>query len=130
VYPEQHTPAGRWRYKGITMQHIIDLFSSHINLLLQGALITIIIAALSSVLAMVFAIPTGLMRLSSIALLRWIANVYVETIRGTPLFLQLYAVFFGVRLFLITQFHYNLDNEIYKLFTNLNSNSLLATFPF
>ncbi|HEY7122675.1 MAG TPA: amino acid ABC transporter permease [Ktedonobacterales bacterium] len=112
------------------MQHIIDLFNSHIGVLLQGTLITILIAAFSSVLAMVFAIPTGLMRLSTIPLLRWIANVYVESIRGTPLFLQLYAVFFGVRIFLITQFNYNLDVKIHELFTALNSNSLLQSFPF
>src|SRR5262245_25051374 len=112
------------------MEHAIDLFNSHLLILVQGTFITVLIATFSSVLAMVFAIPTGLLRLSTIPLLRWIANVYVESIRGTPLFLQLYAVFFGVRIFLITQFHYNLDVEIHTLFTNLNSNSLLQEFPF
>ncbi len=48
------------------------------------------------------AIPLGLMlaliKMSKIAPLKWIAALYVNVIRGTPLFLQIYIAFFGLPL--------------------------------
>ena len=48
------------------------------------------------------AIPLGfifcLMRMSHIAILRAIASVYVNIVRGTPMFLQIYIAFFGLPL--------------------------------
>lgn len=48
------------------------------------------------------AIPLGLMlaliKISRIAPLKWIASLYVNVIRGTPLFLQIYIAFFGLPL--------------------------------
>ncbi len=48
------------------------------------------------------AIPVGfilaLMRMSKFAILRGIASTYVNVVRGTPLFLQIYIAFFGLPL--------------------------------
>ena len=48
------------------------------------------------------AIPVGfglsLMRLSKVLVLRGIATTYVNVVRGTPLFLQIYIAFFGLPL--------------------------------
>ncbi len=48
------------------------------------------------------AIPAGLLlafaKMSKIAPARWIASFYVNVMRGTPLFLQMYIVFFGLPL--------------------------------
>ncbi len=48
------------------------------------------------------AIPLGLllalMRMSKFALLRGIGSLYVNIVRGTPLFLQIYVAFFGLPL--------------------------------
>jgi len=48
------------------------------------------------------AIPMGLLlafaKMSKIPPLRWIASFYVNVIRGTPLFLQIYIAFFGLPL--------------------------------
>lgn len=48
------------------------------------------------------AIPLGLilalMRMSKLAVLRGIGSVYVNVVRGTPLFLQIYVAFFGLPL--------------------------------
>ena len=48
------------------------------------------------------AIPAGLMlafaKMSKLAPVRWIASFYVNVVRGTPLFLQIYIVFFGLPL--------------------------------
>lgn len=48
------------------------------------------------------AIPVGLMfafmRMSKIAILRGIGSLYVNVVRGTPVFLQIYIAFFGLPL--------------------------------
>lgn len=54
------------------------------------------------VLGFVFAIPLGLalafMKMGKTRLLRWPATVYVDVVRGTPLFLQMLLVFFALPL--------------------------------
>lgn len=51
------------------------------------------------VLTLVFSLPLGLLvaagRLSKIAPLRWLIQLYISIVRGTPLMLQLLVVFFG-----------------------------------
>lgn len=48
------------------------------------------------------AIPAGLMlafaKMAKVGPLRWISSFYVNVVRGTPLFLQIYIVFFGLPL--------------------------------
>jgi len=48
------------------------------------------------------AIPAGLLlafaKMSKIAPIRWISSFYINVIRGTPLFLQIYIAFFGLPL--------------------------------
>jgi His/Glu/Gln/Arg/opine family amino acid ABC transporter permease subunit len=76
------------------------------------------------VLAMVFAIPAGLGRLSRVPAIRGVSTLYVEVIRGTPLLLQLLIWFFGVKIVLLTLFNLNIDIQVYHLLTALNSNNL------
>jgi len=48
------------------------------------------------------AIPVGLLlafaKMSKLAPIRWISSFYINVIRGTPLFLQIYIAFFGLPL--------------------------------
>src|SRR5579863_8716175 len=92
--------------------------------LLGGAWVTIYASIFGIILAMVFAIPAGLGRLSKNAIIRSVCSFYVETIRGTPLLLQLIVWYFGVRILLLTLFNFNVDVATYHLLTALNSNSL------
>lgn len=62
--------------------------------LLQGALLTIEIAVLGSVLAVVMGVLAALARLYGPAPLRWLATVYVEIFRGTSALVQLFWLFF------------------------------------
>ncbi len=89
-----------------------------------GAWVTIYASIFGIILAMVFAIPAGLGRLSRNAIIRSVCSFYVETIRGTPLLLQLIVWYFGVRILLLTLFNFNVDVATYNLLTTLNSNSL------
>ncbi|HLY32775.1 MAG TPA: amino acid ABC transporter permease [Ktedonobacterales bacterium] len=92
--------------------------------LLQGTLLTLVLSLVSIVLAMTFAIPAGLGRISRSTIIRSISSFYVETIRGTPLLLQLIVWYFGVRILLLALFNFNVDVAAYNLLTALNSNTL------
>lgn len=62
--------------------------------LLNGAAVTVQIAALSSCLFVVLSVAAGSARYSSVKAFRWIAGIYVEIFRGTSLLVQLFWLFF------------------------------------
>ena len=65
---------------------------------LSGFFMSIAIVAVSFPLAIPVALVLAFMRLSKFPVWRGIATVYVNLVRGTPLFLQLYIAFFGLPL--------------------------------
>lgn len=65
--------------------------------LLRGALIgTIPLALVSFAFGLVLALVVALLRLSPNRVLSWIGRVYVSAIRGTPLLVQLFIIFYGL----------------------------------
>ncbi len=65
--------------------------------LLKGVLsYTIPLTLISFVIGLILAITTALFRISGIKVLSGIARVYVSIIRGTPLLVQLFIVFYGL----------------------------------
>ena len=70
----------------------IELIKSAIPLLIAGAGITVEITALSVFFGMLIGIIVALARLSDFKILRWLGNVYVDFIRGTPLLIQIFLV--------------------------------------
>jgi cystine transport system permease protein len=50
----------------------------------------------SFVIGLVLAVAAALARLSSLRVLDWIARAYISVIRGTPLLVQLFIVFYGL----------------------------------
>lgn len=89
-----------------------------------ATLLTIGASLICIVLAMAFAIPAGFGRLSRVATIRSVSTFYVETIRGTPLLLQLLVWYYGVRILLLALFNLNIDTQVYNLLTALSSNNL------
>jgi polar amino acid transport system substrate-binding protein len=63
-------------------------------ILLQAAGMTIALACLSMPLAIVIGLAVALVRLYASAPFRWLAAIYVEFLRGTPLMLQLFVLYF------------------------------------
>lgn len=61
--------------------------------LLKGAGISLVIAALSLLIGLVFGVLGASAKISNSKILRFIANVYVEVIRGTPMLLQIMILF-------------------------------------
>ncbi|MBD2774405.1 ABC transporter permease subunit [Iningainema sp. BLCCT55] len=64
--------------------------------LLQGALVTLQITALSVVLGLVGGSLLGIVRLSRVTPVRWAARGYVDFFRGTPLLVQIFMIYFGI----------------------------------
>ena len=65
-------------------------------LLLAGAGITIEITALSVGFGLLIGMTVGIARLASIKPVRYFANCYVDFIRGTPLLVQIFLVYFAL----------------------------------
>ncbi len=68
----------------------------YLPLLLKGATTTIKISVLAMALAVVAGLVLVLVRMYAIAPLRWLAQAYVEIIRGTPLLIQLFLIYYGL----------------------------------
>jgi polar amino acid transport system permease protein len=69
-------------------------WSGYIGLILQGALVTIELTIMGSVLALVMAFLAGLGRLSRFFAVRALATTYIEFFRGTSIFVQLFWAYF------------------------------------
>lgn len=68
----------------------------HIPLILEGALVTVQICALSTLVGGVLGICLGLMSTSPSRTLRIISGTYIGIIRGIPVLLIIFFVFFGI----------------------------------
>lgn len=74
-----------------------DLFLSSLWPLVSGAITgTIPLALISFVLGLVIALLVALMRLSRNKVVSSIARGYISVIRGTPLLVQLFIIFYGL----------------------------------
>ena len=78
------------------LDKILRLITEFPGQFLQGALMTLLIAALTVLFGVLLGSLICLMKRSKIGILRGIASGYVELIRGTPLLLQLYIFYFGL----------------------------------
>ena len=65
-------------------------------LLAHGIVMTLQVSAVAAALALVLGIAAGLGSLSGSRLLRGLVQFYVEFIRGTPLLIQIFLVFFAL----------------------------------
>ncbi|TJW43469.1 MAG: ectoine/hydroxyectoine ABC transporter permease subunit EhuC, partial [Mesorhizobium sp.] len=69
-------------------------WSGYFGLILQGALVTIELTLMGSVLALFMAFIAGLGRLSRFFVIRALATAYIEFFRGTSIFVQLFWAYF------------------------------------
>lgn len=66
------------------------------NMLLTGAKYTLIVSIITIVFGLIFGILMAMMKMSKLFVLRAIANVYVEFLRGTPVLVQIFLVYYGL----------------------------------
>lgn len=78
------------------MSFDFSLIWNSLPLLLAGAAITIEITAIAVGLGFILGLVTSVCRLSSIKVLRGIAICYVNIIRGTPMLVQIFLIYFAL----------------------------------
>ena len=74
----------------------LDYLFENLPRLLQGAVLTVEISFLAIAIGFWLGVLFGLARLSKNRLLRWPALAYINTIRGTPLLVQLFIIYYGL----------------------------------
>jgi polar amino acid transport system substrate-binding protein len=79
-------------------KHISTLreWPKYLPALLRGAVVTVELSILAMALAVVAGLVLVLLRLYGPLPLSWLAKAYVEVIRGTPLLIQLFLIYYGL----------------------------------
>lgn len=75
-----------------------QLIALAIPLLFTGWLMSIALVVLAFPLAIASGLGLAFMKMAKLAPVRWIASLYINVIRGTPLFLQIFIAFIGLRI--------------------------------
>ncbi|MSS98621.1 ABC transporter permease subunit [Staphylococcus aureus] len=70
--------------------------SKYGSFFLKGIKITILISLIGVALGSILSAFVALMKLSKIKIISWIASIYIEILRGTPMLVQVFIVFFGI----------------------------------
>ena len=87
------------------MSNISEFFSYVIKIwpaMQQGALVSLEIFAVTLILSLPLGLLVALVGLVKFNPVRWLLNTYIWIMRGTPLLLQLFFVYFGLPTFGIT----------------------------
>lgn len=99
---------GLWNFRQVRLQdkkHVARAvfqsqkaqgWGAYIPILLKGAGMTVIISILAMTLAVVLGMGLTLLRRCGNGTLTFVARSYIEIIRGTPLLLQLYIIYYGL----------------------------------
>lgn len=72
------------------------LIQSFSKILIPGILVTIPLTVIAFSLAMIIAVIVAMIQFANVPVLKQICRFYIWIIRGTPLLVQLYVIFFGL----------------------------------
>jgi cystine transport system permease protein len=75
---------------------LFDLLREAGPVMLTGAGYTLLFAVASMVGGLVLGFPAALLRMSPLAVLRLPATLYVSVMRGTPLLVQIFVIYYGL----------------------------------
>lgn len=73
-----------------------SVISPYLPMILTGAWFTVKASLCSVVLGSLFGLIVGALRVLPITPVRWLAAAYIYVIRGTPLLIQLFLIYFGL----------------------------------
>jgi polar amino acid transport system substrate-binding protein len=99
VWDERQVSLKDYRPEVVTQAKAISTlreWPKYLPLLLRGAITTVELSVLAMGLAVVAGLVIVLVRLYAITPLQWLAKAYVEVIRGTPLLIQLFLLYYGL----------------------------------
>jgi len=96
---DRQKPVKSWNdVKALGMFFKPQLIVTSIPLLFTGWLLALALVAFGFPLAIAGGLGIAFMKMSKVPPVRWIAAIYINVIRGTPLFLQIFVVFLGLRI--------------------------------
>ncbi|WJF88919.1 amino acid ABC transporter permease [Paraburkholderia bonniea] len=75
---------------------ITSLLLQSFPLLIQGALLSVKFAVLSMFFGLLAGAALALMSISPMRSLNWLARIYVSLMRGTPLLVQIFVIYYGL----------------------------------
>ncbi|WP_239256110.1 ABC transporter permease subunit [Listeria ilorinensis] len=75
-----------------------NFFTQYGSYFVKGTLYTVALAAIGVLCGAIFGSALALLKLTRTRWLRWPATWYIEFVRGTPLLVQIFMVFFGTQL--------------------------------
>lgn len=78
------------------MAKIVDVLIRYRILLWNGTKVTLVLSVFTVILGLVFGTLVAFMKLSKNRVLHAVASVYVEFIRGTPVLVQIFIVYYGL----------------------------------
>ena len=81
---------------------ILGVLLTYWPLLLEGFETTLLLAASGFVIGVAIGLPTSLAEVFGARPLKWLATVYVEVIRGTPMLVQLFIIYYALPQFGVT----------------------------
>lgn len=84
------------KHKTLTFNERMQRYASLFPLLLKGAATSLEISVISMFVAVMFGLLLALMRLYGNGPIAFVGQTIVEVLRGTPLLIQLYLIFFGL----------------------------------
>ncbi|AOY01095.1 ABC transporter permease [Jeongeupia sp. USM3] len=79
-----------------TLDSWIELLHTATPFLIQGAGYTVFFALISMVLGLALGFAVALVRIARVPVLAQIAAVYVSAMRGTPLLVQIFVIYYGL----------------------------------
>jgi len=107
-----------------TFQGKRGLVTLYLPVLLDGTKVTLIVSILSMVLATIFGFIGALGRLSGFTPIRWLATIYVEVVRGTPILVQLLLWYYGVG-YVLSSIGFDPYSIVFQAMTAFQNNSLV-----
>ncbi|CDF58643.1 amino acid ABC transporter permease [Thermobrachium celere] len=73
-----------------------DFLTKYYSFFIQGTKFTVFIAFFSVILGIIFGTILSLMRISNNKILKVVSTSYIEFMRGTPLLVQLFIIYYGL----------------------------------
>ncbi|HGP4164750.1 amino acid ABC transporter permease [Pseudomonas aeruginosa] len=78
------------------LANLVELLGMAWPFLLQGAMYTVLFAAVSMVLGLILGFSVAVVRVTKVPVVSQIAAVYVNAFRGTPLLVQIFVLYYGL----------------------------------
>ncbi|HBO7504081.1 amino acid ABC transporter permease [Pseudomonas aeruginosa] len=78
------------------LANLVELLGMAWPFLLQGAMYTVLFAAVSMVLDLILGFSVAVVRVTKVPVVSQIAAVYVSAFRGTPLLVQIFVLYYGL----------------------------------